>query len=126
MNLHTFQMWLDAYKDAWEHRDPQAAATIFAANATYRETPFDEPMQGRQAIFQYWSDVTRSQEQVKFDYEILAVAEGRGIARWRASFRRVASTAHVRLDGIFIVYVNEETVCTRFEEWWHMQEKEGE
>ncbi|MGH6609432.1 MAG: hypothetical protein ACRECQ_04160 [Burkholderiaceae bacterium] len=53
MNIDSFERWLQAYKRAWEERDPNAAATIFAADATYRETPFDPPMYGRKAICEY-------------------------------------------------------------------------
>ena len=53
--------WLDAYGRAWETKDPEAAADLFAEDATYHETPFDEPMRGRAEISGYWSDVpTRS------------------------------------------------------------------
>jgi hypothetical protein len=38
MDVETFRTWLEAHRQAWEARDPQAAASIFAADATYRET----------------------------------------------------------------------------------------
>jgi len=124
MNLDSFKMWLDAYGQAWESQDPQAAAKIFAADATYQETPFDEPVRGREAIFQYWLEETYEQAQVKFSYEILAVSENRGIARWQASFIRIPSKIEVKFDGIFVVYLNAENLCTVFEEWWNREEKQ--
>jgi nuclear transport factor 2 (NTF2) superfamily protein len=78
----TFDSWLAAYGDAWEARDPRAAAELFGEEATYRETPFAEPARGREAITEYWSRVTREHQQVRYDHEILAVAEDMGIARW--------------------------------------------
>ena len=78
--------WLGAYKRAWEDRDPVAAADLFAADATYHETPFDEPSRGRDGIFEYWSDVPRTQRGISFSYEILATTENGGVAHWRASF----------------------------------------
>jgi len=63
----------------------------FTEDAAYQETPFDEPLRGRSAIFEYWSDVPRSQDRIRFGYEILAVTEDMGIAQWWASFVRIPS-----------------------------------
>jgi hypothetical protein len=126
MNHRTFKSWLDAYGRAWETRDPQAAADLFTKDATYQETPFDEPLRGRSAIFEYWSDVPRSQDQIRFGCDILAVTENLGIARWWASFVRIPSKTQVKLDGIFVVSLDAENRCKEFREWWHRQEKQPE
>jgi nuclear transport factor 2 (NTF2) superfamily protein len=118
----TFKTWLEAYGHAWETRDPDAAAGLFTQDATYHETPFDEPMRGHQEILEYWSEVPRSQEDIRFSHEILALTEDEGIARWRANFRRVPSKTQVKLDGIFVVKLNGDGLCEEFREWWHKQE----
>ncbi len=122
MDQETFKTWLDAYRRAWETRDAEAAADLFAEDATYRLSPFEEPMRGRSAIFEYWSNVTRSQEQVRFGSEILAVNEGIGVARWWASFIRIPSRTHVELDGIFVVALDKDGRAKVFREWWHRRE----
>lgn len=81
-----FKLWLEAYGRAWENLDAEAAAALYAQNGTYQVTPFLEPMRGRTAIFQYWSNVARTQENVKFGYEILIAGRDLNIARWTASF----------------------------------------
>jgi len=100
-------------------RDPDAAAALYASDGTYRVTPFQEPMTGRQAIFDYWSEVARTQEQILFDYEILAVNAEYGIARWWASFVRVPPGLPTKLDGIFLISLNAGGRCTSLREWWH-------
>jgi len=122
MNPETFGSWLDAYGHAWETRDPEAAVRLFTREATYHETPFDEPARGYAEILEYWSEGARSQEDVHFSHEILAVTEHEGIARWRANFTRVPSGAQVKLDGIFLVKLDADGLCTEFREWWHKQE----
>jgi hypothetical protein len=67
-----FKSWLDAYGQAWEGRNPEAASALFAENGIYRVTPFLEPLSGRKAIFAYWLEVARTEENIKFGYEILA------------------------------------------------------
>jgi hypothetical protein len=126
MNHDAFKSWLDALGRAWERRDPQAAADLFTKDVTYQETPFDEPLRGRPAILEYWSDVPRSQDQIRFGCDILAVTENLGIARWWASFVRIPSKTQVKLDGIFVVSLDAENRCKEFREWWHRQEKQPE
>lgn len=91
MDHDAFKSWLHAYGRAWETRNPEAATALFTDDAIYQETPFDQPFYGRSGILQYWSNVPRYKEQVKFRYEVLAVTETIGIARWWASFVRIPS-----------------------------------
>jgi len=114
-----FEKWLDAYGHAWETRDPQAIAELFTEEATYQETPFVEPMRGRAAIREYWMNaVVRTQQQIRFGYEILAVAGDSCIAHWWASFIRVATQARVKLDGIFLLTFTSGGLCRELREWW--------
>ena len=85
MTQNTFASWLDAYRRAWTSRDPQAAADLFTEHGTYQVTPFVEPMRGRQAILDYWTHVTQTEQDIQFRYEILSVTPEQGIARWWAS-----------------------------------------
>jgi ketosteroid isomerase-like protein len=119
MDRATFESWLDAYKRAWETRDPEAAASLFTANATYQETPFEDPVRGREGIRDYWWDVTRYQEGIEFSYEVLATTEAGSIAHWRSGFTRLTSNSAVELDGIFLVKFDADDKCTEFREWWH-------
>jgi hypothetical protein len=66
-----FKSWLDAYGHAWESRNPEAATALFTEDGTYQVTPFLEPMRGRKAIYEYWCEVVRTEENITFAYEIL-------------------------------------------------------
>ncbi len=119
MERATLEAWLDAYKRAWEARDPEAAADLFTAEASYHETPFEAPARGRDGILNYWSDATRYQEGVEFSYEVLATTETGGIAHWHCEFTRPTSDSVVELDGIFLVELDADGKCIQFREWWH-------
>ena len=126
MKLESLRAWLDGYRLAWEGRDPEAVSRLFAEDATYQETPFTQPMQGRAAIRQYWSEVVASaQEQIQFGYEVLAVVEDSAIAHWWASFTRVASRAQVNLDGVFLLTFNRAGGCRELREWWVRKEQQA-
>lgn len=121
-DLLAFKSWLDAYGQAWESRSPEAAAALFAEDGTYQVTPFLEPMRGRKAIFDYWSEVARTEENIKFAYEILAVNPPRNLARWSASFVIVPQGLQTKLNGIFLISLDDKGRCKSLQEWWHKQQ----
>jgi SnoaL-like domain len=122
MTANAFVSWLDSYGQAWESRDPQAAANLFAEEGTYQVTPFVEPMRGRPAILAYWTHVAKTEQNIHFGYEILAVTPDHGIARWWASFVIVPPGLQTKLDGIFLISLDENGRCVSLREWWHKQQ----
>ncbi len=119
MTRTELQSWLEAYRCAWETRDPEAVVELFSEGATYRETPFVEPLRGRPAIKTYWANTVQSrQEQVNFGFAILAVLDETGIARWWASFVRIGTERRVSLDGIFLLSFDAQNLCRSLREWW--------
>lgn len=120
-----FEAWMQAYGRAWQAGDPDAVTALFTADAAYHETPFDEPMVGREAIHRYWSEgADQAQRNVRFDFVVLAIAGDTGVARWWASFERVPSGAQVELDGVLAAEFDGSERCRRFREWWHRRERD--
>lgn len=119
----TVDSWLDAYGSAWENRAPDAAALLFATDATYQWGPFEEPLRGRDEIRRRWAQATQAQRDVSFDYEVLASTEDRHIARWQVSYLRPQERKRMRLDGIFDFSLDERGECVRFREWWNGEEE---
>lgn len=50
--------WLEAYRGAWEEKDADAAAALFAEGSTYRSNSFQEPHEGPEGVRAYWTEVT--------------------------------------------------------------------
>jgi uncharacterized protein (TIGR02246 family) len=117
-----FRLWMDAYGKAWESRDAEAAAALYAKDGSYQVTPFLEPMRGRKAIFEYWSNVARTEEKIQFEYEVLVASRELNIARWSASLVIVPQGLKTKLDGIFVISLDEEGRCKSLREWWHKQQ----
>ena len=122
MNRTKLSGWLEAYRRAWEHRDAEAAAGLYAENATYQETPFSPPMHGREEILNYWKNVARTQEDIHVECEIIALAGAHCFAHWRASFVRLPMRIRLELDGIFLLTFEAGNRCTSLREWWHRRE----
>ncbi len=123
MDRTSFESWLEAYGRAWRDRNPQAAANLFTEDGTYRVTPFVEAMRGRPAIFEYWSHVAQTEQEIQFGYEVLAVTAEVGIAQWWASFVIVPPGLQTRLDGIFLISLDADGHCMSLREWWHKEQK---
>ena len=123
LTVEALKSWLEAYGRAWETQDPELAASLFRADATYHEVPFDEPMLGRDAIRAYWQEGADAQEQITFGSEVIVAHADAGVARWWASFVRRASGNRVQLDGVFILRFDADGRCSSLREWWHRREE---
>lgn len=125
LTLTSFTSWLESYSRASAENDPQASAELFARNAKYYETPFDEPMIGRDAIYKYWEMGAKAFKDKESKYEILSLKDNLGIARWQSEFTEIRSGKHIRLDCLFLVEFNKHGTCSVFREWWHLQTTEA-
>jgi len=122
LTLQHFELWLETYGRASAENDPQVSANLFAENATYYETPFAEPMTGRDAIFQYWKKGAQDLKDKESSFEILSVNGNTGIARWQSKFTVIESSKRLALDCLFVVEFEDDGLCQTFREWWHIRE----
>lgn len=117
----TFRDWLDEYETAWETGDADAAAALFAAHATYRETPFADPLDGRDVIRTHWAETTAGQTRTDVDSTVEAVGRDTGVARVSASFVRDGDA--VAVDGLLTArFVAGD--CVELREWCHTEDGE--
>jgi SnoaL-like domain len=116
--------WLEAYGEAYEQQDPDAAAVLFTPDATYQWGPFGELLHGREEIRAKWAEgIDPDEGGVTFAHELLAVTDTIGIARWMASYAYPREGRLVRYDGVFAFSLNDESRCTGFREWWNTREE---
>ena len=113
---------MTAYGRASAENDPQASANLFAENARYYENPFEEPIVGREAIYEYWNKGAQNLKDKEAFFEILAINGNTGIARWQSGFTVVESGKRLALDCLFVVEFDDEGLCQSFREWWHIRE----
>ena len=122
LTFTTFDKWLEMYGKASAENNPQASAELFSRNAEYYETPFDEPMVGRDAIYKYWKMGAKSFKDKESKYEILSLKDNLGIARWQSKFTDLKSGKRFALDCLFLVEFDHNDKCKLFREWWHLCE----
>jgi hypothetical protein len=114
--------WLARYGRAWEQKDAVAFTDLFTEDATYRWTPFLEPMRGREGIAAAVIGAFNVQQDIHFGWTLLAAAGEPFIAHWTCEFKRIPAGNPVRLDGIFVLRFDGRGLCHDFREWWHSDE----
>ncbi len=120
MTYEDFRDWLEGYKAGWVNQDPQQTLAMFTDDATYMYTPFHDLMRGKAEIGRYVEKgAVGLQDDIEFSYDILAITEDYGINRWRAAITWKPTGERIHFDGIYQVYLNEQNLCYRFDEWWH-------
>ena len=114
--------WLDDYGRAWEARDSDAAAALFAEDAVYQWGPFGQRFRGRPLIRTAWEEATEKQQNVEFGYEVITATNRGGIVRWWSSYDELGRDGRMRLEGIFRLAFDDDGLCSSFEEWFNAVE----
>ena len=109
--------FLEKYKQAWQARDADLAANLFTRDARYQETPFTEPIVGREAIHDYWAEATAAQEDIRFTAKNSIRSGYVLIAEWTCRYRDRSSGQRKELAGMFFAdfYGNQ---VRAFREYW--------
>lgn len=109
--------WLEAYAAAWRASDPDAAADLFAEDASYTFDPFGPGLKGRDAVRDYWRTATGAQTELDLRVEPPLLVDGdRAAAEWRASFIRDGE--QVRLAACLLLRFDDDGRCTDLREYW--------
>lgn len=122
MNIDDARSWFNKYGSAWENRDPEQFASLFATEAVYHWDPIDREFRGREEIKAAFESAISTQKDIHFSYEIMSSEENNSIAHWKCELTRTTSGRKVQIDGIMVVKFDDSGLCTIFKEWWHSNE----
>ena len=114
------EAWIAAYERAWRTEGTGALGELFADDATYRMSPYEEPAIGLAAIAELWEREREGpDESFEMRHEIVAVEEGTAVVRVEVEYGR-----GTEYRDLWIVRFAEDGRCREFEEWpfWPGQE----
>jgi ketosteroid isomerase-like protein len=121
------ERWLSAYIEAWKTYDRDQIAALFSDDVRYRYHPYDEPIEGRQAVVESWlgegdhEDASTRDEEGTYDatYEPVAV-EGDVVVATGASTYRTEPGGPVEkvYDNCFVMRFDADGRCREFTEWF--------
>ena len=100
---------MEGYRDAWERRDPAAAAALFSEDSLYREQPYQPPYPGREGVRDYWTTVTATQEDVRVRYGSPVSVGNRAAVEWWVTMRN--GGADITLAGEFMLTFDDGGLC---------------
>jgi ketosteroid isomerase-like protein len=107
--------WLAAYEAAWRAPGTAGLAEIFTDDASYRQSPYQEPVAGLDAIRRMWDDEREGPDEVfTIATDILAVDGPTAVVR--AEVRYGDPLRHEYRD-LWIMQLGDDGRCNRFEEW---------
>ena len=113
MTPEDVQAWLDAYIAAWRSYDPDEIADLFTENATYAYNPWDEPIEGVDAIVNEWLTDPDEPDSWEAEYRPLLVAGDQAIAVGETRY----TSGKVYLN-LWPLTFDENGKCTAFVEWY--------
>jgi ketosteroid isomerase-like protein len=107
--------WLAAYEAAWRAAGTEALAGIFTDDASYRQSPYQEPVVGLDAISRMWDGERDGPEEVfTLATDILAVDGPTAVVRAEV---RYGDPLRQEYRDLWIVRLGDDGRCTWFEEW---------
>ncbi|EEP73680.1 hypothetical protein MCAG_04007 [Micromonospora sp. ATCC 39149] len=107
--------WIAAYERAWRTPGTEVLATIFAAQASYLQGPYQEAIIGLPAIARMWENERDGPDEVfHMTSEVVAVEGDTAVARVEV---RYGDPTDQEYRDLWILRFAGDGRCNSFEEW---------
>lgn len=107
--------WVAAYEHAWRSAGTERLAGLFTPAATYRMSPFEEPVTGLAEIGALWERERQGpDEEFEMTHEIVALEDDTAVVRVEV---RYGPPEHHRYRDLWIIHFDPDGRCREFEEW---------
>jgi mannose-6-phosphate isomerase-like protein (cupin superfamily) len=107
--------WVDAYEKAWRAPGIAPLAELFAADATYRQSPYAEPHVGIDAIARMWEAEREGADEVfTMTREVVAASADTGVARVEV---RYGEPVRQEYRDLWVVRFGADGRAVSYEEW---------
>jgi ketosteroid isomerase-like protein len=119
--------WLRAYVDAWKSYDPDQIGELFAEDVKYRYHPYDDPVEGRNAVVRSWlgeaghAGASTRDEEGTYDaaYRVVAVDGDVAVATGSSRYlSRPGGPVEKVYDNCFVMRFDFAGRCREFTEWY--------
>lgn len=125
MHRQRFAEWLERYVDAWKSYDPSAIGALFAENASYRYHPWDEPLQGRDAIVASWLESADQAGTYDARYVPLLIDGDTGAATGWSRYFSADGGLEREYRNLFVCHFDSDGRCRDFTEWFMLNREVG-
>jgi hypothetical protein len=127
MHRSEVDRWLAGYVEAWRTYDREQITALFSADARYRYHPYDEWVEGREAIVSSWlgestlegASTPDQPGTWEADYRAIAVDGDLAVVVGSTTYMVEPGGAVDRVfDNCFIVRFDADGRCREFTEWY--------
>jgi hypothetical protein len=114
------ESWVARYERAWRTAGTGPLGELFSEDASYRMSPYEEPVIGLEAIGELWERERQGpDEEFEMRHEIVATEGGTAVVRVEVDYGRGTS-----YRDLWIVRFAGDGRCRDFEEWPFWPEKQ--
>jgi hypothetical protein len=107
--------WVAAYERLWRAPGTDALGELFAAEVSYRPSPWAPPIEGLDALSRFWeAERDGPDEEFNLVSEVVAVEGGTAVVRLAVDY--LAGTPR-RWRDLWVLEFTADRRCVRFEEW---------
>jgi hypothetical protein len=107
--------WVRAYETAWRSPGTERLGEVFTDDATYRQSPYAEPVVGIQALAAMWEAERAGPDEVfTLETEIVAVEGETGVVR---AFVQYGQPVTQEYRDLWVVRLDDQGRSQWFEEW---------
>jgi hypothetical protein len=115
VNREQVSDWIAAYERAWRAPGTGALAGIFTQDATYRQSPYEEPITGLPAIAAMWDTERDGPDEVFHMTSDVVAADGdTAVVRVEVGY---GDPVHQEYRDLWVLRFADDARCNWFEEW---------
>ncbi len=121
-NRATVSEWVNAYERAWRTAGIEPLAELFAADAIYRMSPYEEPASGLAEIGALWERERKGPDEAfTMTHEVVAIDGDTAVVRLEVHYD---DPEPLEYRDLWILRFAADGRCRSFEEWpfWPGQE----
>ena len=115
--LHA-RAWAAGYASAWRRGDPDAAAALYAEDATHLSSPFRDVMRGREQILKYTKTAYAAEEDPDPRFGEPIVQGGTAVVEWWCSMLEDGDPA--TLAGASYLDFDENGLVASERDYWNV------
>jgi SnoaL-like domain len=109
------EAWLASYERAWRRLGTDSLRELFTSEATYLQSPYDEPLEGLDAIAEMWeAEREGADEAFTMESAILAVEDDVAVVRVAVHYQHAHPSEY---RDLWVIRLGADGRCTAFEEW---------
>ena len=115
MERRDFRDWIGRYEHAWREPGTQELAGLFATDATYRQSPYADPIEGLAEIEAMWEREREGPDEIfTMNVELIAVEGETGVARVEVHY---GDPPKQSFRDLWVIELRVDGRARSFEEW---------